>query len=233
MIAIAVISCRGAVNSQPSAGASAAASLSEKYPSLAPSARRERSAQQLLAQLSITGKAAPSASLTTDNLADWQSAFESSPKNRLAQTVLHKADFTQALTSRAAVIPHTFNVKLSVEGNPVTNQKSSGRCWLFATTNTLRIPFAKKFSLAEFEFSQSYLFFYDSLSKANFFLENMLELADDPLDSREIQFLMESPENDGGQASRHPPLGLRSRPYQTGRLTLIPCGFLSGTWLLT
>ena len=97
------------------------------------------------------------------------------------------------------MIPHTFNTKLSVEGNPVTNQKSSGRCWLFATTNTLRIPFAKKFNLAEFEFSQSYLFFYDSLSKANFFLENMLDLAEEPLDARVVQHLMTDPEGDGGQ----------------------------------
>lgn len=189
---------RGAAQSQPTPTPTAASSLSEKYPSLAPSARRP--AHALPAPLA-PGKSAPSPSVTTDNLADWQSAFESSPTNRLAQTVLVKADFAQALTARAAVVPHVFNTRLSVEGSPVTNQKSSGRCWLFAATNTLRIPFAKRFNLKEFEFSQSYLFFYDSLSKANWFLENMLELASEPLDSREVQHLMTEPENDGGQVS--------------------------------
>lgn len=179
--------------------------MSEKYASASsgPSpARRDRSAQELLASLSLgTGKAAPSATLSPDSIAKWDKSFEANPKHRLAQTVLCKADFTQALTSRKAVIdnPHMFNTKLSSEVGPVTNQKSSGRCWLFATTNVLRVPFARRLGLEEFQFSQSYLFFYDSLAKANWFLEQMLDLAETPLDDRTVQYLFQMPENDGGQ----------------------------------
>ncbi|KAL7341776.1 peptidase C1B, bleomycin hydrolase, partial [Rhodotorula toruloides] len=82
-----------------------------------------------------------------------------------------------------------------------TNQKSSGRCWLFSATNLLRIALARKLDLDDFQFSQSYLFFWDSLSKANYFLEQMLDLADSPLDDRVVQHLMTMPENDGGQWS--------------------------------
>ena len=53
----------------------------------------------------------------------------------------------------------------------LTNQKESGRCWLFAFMNVMRLPMIKKYNLEpNFEFSQNYLFFYDKLEKANFFL---------------------------------------------------------------
>lgn len=57
----------------------------------------------------------------------------------------------------------------------------------------------KKYDLEEFQLSQSYTFFVDSLSKANYFLEQMLDLADQPLDDRLVQVLLTEPENDGGQ----------------------------------
>lgn len=66
-------------------------------------------------------------------------------------------------------------------------------------TNVIRLHMQKKYDLKDFQLSQSYLFFYDSLSKANYFLEQMLELADEDLDSRIVQHLFQSPENDGGQ----------------------------------
>lgn len=93
-----------------------------------------------------------------------------------------------------------FNVKIPVENHLVANQKSSGRCWLFATTNVARLAATQKYGLDQnFEISQSYLFFVDSLSKANYFLEQMLDLAEEPLEDRTVQYLLVAPENDGGQ----------------------------------
>lgn len=57
----------------------------------------------------------------------------------------------------------------------------------------------RKYNLVDFELSQSYLFFYDTLSKANWFLEQMLDLAEVDLDDRLVQYMMQDPENDGGQ----------------------------------
>lgn len=65
---------------------------------------------------------------------------------------------------------HVFQHKVS-EVKPVTNQKNSGRCWIFATLNVIRIPFVKQYNLEEFEFSQPYLFFWDKVSKIFFSLE--------------------------------------------------------------
>ncbi|GAA5823090.1 hypothetical protein JCM11251_007482 [Rhodosporidiobolus azoricus] len=192
------------MGSAPSTPA-APSSYSEKTAHASP--RRDAgSAADLLAQLSLRSGASKSSpagpSISEDNLSSWEDAFASNPKHRLASTVLSKqSNFSEALVSREAQRKdqQVFNVKLSTEGNPITNQKSSGRCWLFASTNYLRILMARKYDLEDFQLSQSYLFFYDSLSKANYTLEQQLDLADKPLDDRMVQHLLTDPEGDGGQ----------------------------------
>lgn len=54
-------------------------------------------------------------------------------------------------------------IQIESEGKPVTNQRSSGRCWIFACLNVIRVPFIKQFNLEEFEFSQAYIFFWDKV----------------------------------------------------------------------
>ncbi|GHU60017.1 hypothetical protein FACS189444_6460 [Spirochaetia bacterium] len=81
----------------------------------------------------------------------------------------------------------------------VTAQNSSGRCWLFAATNVLRLEVMKKCDLETFELSQSYLFFWDKFEKANYFLDSILETLDEAQDSRLLAWLLQSPFGDGGQ----------------------------------
>ena len=142
-----------------------------------------------------------------DRLPNYSSSFElappsSSPSNDLAQTVLTNADMTDVLVSRTRAIqlPHLFNIKTKQEAN-ITNQKASGRCWIFAATNLLRINVMAHYNLTTFEFSQSFIFFYDKLEKCNYFLETMIDLAPTQLDaqSRLIQTLFQEPISDGGQ----------------------------------
>lgn len=94
-------------------------------------------------------------------------------ENRLALGALTTHAATSILTNPTALRndQHIFNHKLELEGSPVTNQRQSGRCWLFASTNVFRVGMMKKYKLSGFEFSQNYLFFWDKLEKANFFLE--------------------------------------------------------------
>ena len=92
-----------------------------------------------------------------------------------------------------------FNVKVPLEGGPITNQRSSGRCWLFASTNVLRVPLMKRYNLDDFELSQSYLFYYDKLEKANWFLEQMVDTAGEDLSGRLVQQLLGDLISDGGQ----------------------------------
>jgi bleomycin hydrolase len=94
--------------------------------------------------------------LTLSNVASWESAISSDPKSQLARTILSHSDIRSALQSRAAHTAdvHVFNTEVDFKTLPITNQKSSGRCWIFATTNILRYDIMKKLKLKEFQLSQ-------------------------------------------------------------------------------
>jgi bleomycin hydrolase len=119
----------------------------------------------------------------------------------LALSALSSADPKTVLVSRSTsiAVPQIFNLKIPFEGAPITNQRQSGRCWLFASTNVFRVALMKRHNLDSFELSQAYLFFYDKLEKANFFLEQILDTVSEPLDERLVQTLLQSPVGDGGQ----------------------------------
>ncbi|OAK96145.1 bleomycin hydrolase [Phaeosphaeriaceae sp. SRC1lsM3a] len=131
----------------------------------------------------------------------WEKELMEDPKNRLALAALSSNSANAVLSSRSAVIADTqkFNIKIPLEGSPITNQASSGRCWLFASTNVFRVAIMKKYKLSEFQLSQAYLFYWDKIEKANYFLESILETTSEDIDSRLIQALMASPVGDGGQ----------------------------------
>ncbi|KAG9111192.1 hypothetical protein FRC07_008088, partial [Ceratobasidium sp. 392] len=140
-------------------------------------------------------------SLSLDALKSWQEESKDDDKLKLARTILAHTDIKTALASRGAYVTdaHVFNLTTPFTTGPITNQRSSGRCWLFATTNILRYSVMQQLSLSEFQLSQSYLFFADKLEKANFYLELSIHHADLPLDSRLISHLATSPISDGGQ----------------------------------
>lgn len=92
---------------------------------------------------------------------------------------------------------HEYSIRLS-QGE-ITNQKQSGRCWMFAALNTMRYQVMQNLNLETFELSQSYPLFYDKLEKSNYFLESILETLDEPTEGRLIAYLLSMPLNDGGQ----------------------------------
>lgn len=96
-----------------------------------------------------------------------------------------------------AKLNRTFSVEL--ETGKVSNQRHSGRCWIFSTMNILRHQFASKYNVKDFEFSQAYIFFWDKIERANMFYQKIIELADRDLTDRELQCYLNAPDNDGGQ----------------------------------
>ncbi|ORY13049.1 bleomycin hydrolase-like protein [Clohesyomyces aquaticus] len=132
---------------------------------------------------------------------EWEKELMADPKNRLALAALSSNNANAVLSSRSATIAdiQNFNVKIPLEGSPITNQAASGRCWLFASTNVFRIAIMKKYRLSSFQLSQSYLFYWDKIEKANYFLENILDTVSEDIDSRLVQELLSSPVGDGGQ----------------------------------
>lgn len=146
---------------------------------------------------------APSAALDPEWIQSKQSVVLSNPQNRLAMNALSQDSIEKILRARQSTAGdfHVFNVKIPGEITPVTNQRASGRCWLFATTNVIRISIAKKLNIKEFELSRSHLFFYDKLEKANWALLQYIDLAEkgEDIDGRLFQYMLQAPVNDGGQ----------------------------------
>lgn len=92
---------------------------------------------------------------------------------------------------------HVYSI--SLEQGKITNQKATGRCWMFAALNTMRFAVMQKLKLENFELSQNYTLFYDKLEKTNYFLESILETLDEPTSGRLISHLLREPLGDGGQ----------------------------------
>ena len=123
------------------------------------------------------------------------------PKNQLAYSALSTANPATVLEKPSAILKDTqyFNLTIPQEGSPVTNQRASGRCWIFAACNVFRIAIQQKYNIQRFELSQNYLFFWDKVEKANYFLESILDTVDEDVDSRIVSALMAGPVGDGGQ----------------------------------
>ncbi len=96
-----------------------------------------------------------------------------------------------------AMIDTHFSHEVKTKG--ITDQKSSGRCWLFSGLNVLRAKMISTHDLGGFTFSQNYVFFYDQLEKANLFLESIIRTRSLPMSDRTVDWLFSNPLSDGGQ----------------------------------
>ena len=81
-----------------------------------------------------------------------------------------------------------------------TSQNNSGRCWIFSACNLIRTEVKKKIPKLPktFEFSNTFILFYDKLEKANNFLSNIVLTSDKYIDDRTVHFLLHDPIPDGG-----------------------------------
>ena len=111
------------------------------------------------------------------------------------QNALQRGVVKNGITASA----ETIQGHVDVTTGKVSNQKQSGRCWMFAALNTFRHKMLNAFNLKDFELSQNHTFFWDKYEKANYFYENVLATAQEPLSSRKVAFLLQTPQQDGGQ----------------------------------
>ncbi len=141
----------------------------------------------------------PAGALVSATLESFATKFAERPAYRLAQNAITTTAVDDVTLNRAVVtsIDHTFSTLLDDWG--VTNQKQTGRCWMFAGLNLLRVGARKAMGLKEFEFSQNYLMFWDKVERANYFFEAIIDAADRDLDDRSVAFLLDGPLSDGGQ----------------------------------
>lgn len=138
--------------------------------------------------------------LTPDVLKKIQDSYKSSPENKALQNAIVNNDINKIAVNHDNA--GTFDTYFShrVPSQAVTDQKSSGRCWMFTGMNVLRAKAIAKYDLpADFQFSQIYTFFWDQLEKSNLFLQAIIDTKDKPMDDKTVEWLFKNPIGDGGQ----------------------------------
>ena len=126
-------------------------------------------------------------------------AYEANPKFVAMENAISHNGLLTSLEKRSSAVENTPVFSLDLTKDKVSDQKASGRCWMFAALNTFRHKMIAGFQLEDFELSQAYTFFWDKYEKSNWFLEQVLATADQELTSRKVKFLLDTPQQDGGQ----------------------------------
>ena len=137
--------------------------------------------------------------VTKAQISRYRKSFDADPSAKVAQNAVSNAELTSLALSRDLVQNMDFSFSTKLDDWEITNQMSSGRCWLFATLNLFRVGAMKNMNIKKFEFSQAHIHFWDKFERANHFLEVIIETADRPIDDRTIHFLLSDPIGDGGQ----------------------------------
>ncbi|TWE12827.1 aminopeptidase C [Rudaeicoccus suwonensis] len=138
-------------------------------------------------------------SLTEQDVELLKKDFDSRPVNRIVQNAVTQTAVADVALDREILTSIDTSMSHRLDSWSVTNQKKSGRCWMFAGLNLLRPGAMKRLGLKEFEFSQNHLLFWDKLERCNYFLESMAQLSDRPTDDRTLGFVMQDVMGDGGQ----------------------------------
>lgn len=137
--------------------------------------------------------------ITKLEIENYSKHYDACECNHVKENTIRKNGINESALNQDEVKRFVDAYSINVESGDITNQKRSGRCWMFAATNVMRLEVMKKLNIKNMELSQSYLLFWDKLEKSNFFMENILKTLDEPLGSRIIDFLLMSPIGDGGQ----------------------------------
>ena len=126
-------------------------------------------------------------------------AYEANPKYAAMENAISHNGLLTSLEKRTAAVENAPVFSLDLTKDKVSDQKASGRCWMFAALNTFRHKMIAGFQLEDFELSQAHTFFWDKYEKSNWFLEQVLATSDQELTSRKVKFLLDTPQQDGGQ----------------------------------
>ncbi|MGM9780939.1 MAG: C1 family peptidase [Candidatus Cryptobacteroides sp.] len=152
----------------------------------------------LIALGSLAAKAQNQGGITPDLLSEIEGSFKAGSAEKAIRNAMNTTSIAVLAQNaeNAAMIDTEFSDRVKTVG--ITDQKSSGRCWLFTGLNVLRADAIERHDLGNFTFSQSYCFFYDQLEKANLFLQAVIDTRDLSFDDRKVDWLFSNPIGDGG-----------------------------------
>lgn len=136
--------------------------------------------------------------LDKDLYKNFDKAYEADPINKIMENPISNVGVVEASKNKRVINDHNFTFTDEVDHKNITNQKKTGRCWMFAGLNMARPKVIKDLNLEEFEFSETYLYFYDNMEKTNVFLEKVIETRDMDINSREVIDALSYKTQDGG-----------------------------------
>lgn len=141
----------------------------------------------------------PDGAISPEMLDRMRGNYRPTPADRALHNALNVVDINKLAANADARTNLDDNFRYRVPSKGITDQKSSGRCWLFTGLNVLRAQAINRKDLPEMEFSQAFNFFYDQLEKANLFLQTVIDTSDKPIDDRKVSWLFRNALSDGGQ----------------------------------
>ena len=125
--------------------------------------------------------------------------YLANPSLQATENAVSHNGLLKSLETRQSAIDNDYVFSIDLTKDAVSNQKASGRCWMFAALNTFRHKLISDFKLENFELSQAHTFFWDKYEKSNWFMEQIIATADLEIGSRKVKFLLDTPQQDGGQ----------------------------------
>ncbi|MEY8294799.1 aminopeptidase C [Limosilactobacillus caviae] len=139
-------------------------------------------------------------SINKEDIANFHKDYRNHPNSSVLENTVTKNGVRNASFNWHSIADNAPHFSIDLKTGDVSDQKQSGRCWMFAALNTMRHDMQQKFNLPDnFELSQAYQFFWDKFEKSNYFYQNVIKTAKKATDSRKVAWLMNEPQNDGGQ----------------------------------
>ena len=136
--------------------------------------------------------------ISKEKLKKFEKDFNS-VENKVITNSVTKNGFFYSCENYEEIRNTRYEFSVDLKQGDITNQKRSGRCWIFASTNFIRYFLIKKLNIKNIELSQNYVAFYDKLEKCNFFLNCIINTIDRDTTDRHVTFFLDNPINDGGQ----------------------------------
>lgn len=138
-------------------------------------------------------------SISPEILQRLKASYTNTPADRALRNAISRNDINELAQNADNLRDLNTDFSHKVHSKGITNQKSSGRCWLFTGLNVLRAQMMAEHDLAELQLSQNYNFFFDQLEKSNLFLQAIIDTAEKPIEDKSVEWLFKNPLSDGGQ----------------------------------
>lgn len=148
--------------------------------------------------IALSGIAMAQTNITPEVLQTLEKSYTATPTEKALRNAISSVSIQQMAVNQENTQAKDTYFSVEVKNTGISNQKSSGRCWLFTGLNVLRGRAMKNLGTQDFFLSQIYPFFYDQLEKSNLFLQGVIDTRKQDIDDRMVQWLFQNPLSDGG-----------------------------------